>query len=89
MPANTKSPCIRHVTTGKKWLADIVGSDTFETDDSYAGSISTAGVFTAPATLTYAFHYAGNITGAIFVLNTVPYVFGRVKRWVKFYGRRA
>ncbi len=87
--ANTKSPCAGTVKSPKIWLADIVGSDTFETDDNFAGTISNTGVFTAPAALTYAVYYSGQTTGAAFAASNSPYCSGVLRQFVKFYGRRA
>ncbi len=89
VPATSKSPCAGTVVCPRHSLADVVGSPTFATDDSYAGSINSTGVFTSPATLTYMVFYFGTITGAIWVANTAPYLSGTFHQYVKFYGRRA
>jgi hypothetical protein len=88
VPANTKSPCLKHVKVGKVMLADLVGSDTFETDDNYAGTISSSGVPTTPADVTTSFVIMTKTDSAAFTASTSPYLAGTMLQWVKFYGRR-
>ncbi len=89
VPGTGLAPSAGKVKCNKQWLADVVGTDTFASDDSYAGTVSTSGVFTAPSALTYTAYYAGLITGAAYGASNSPYVSGRLFQFVKFYGRRA
>jgi len=69
-------------------ITDVVGSDSAQTDEDFAGTVSTAGVFADPARLTYAILYQGLISGSAFTANTSPTFEVELLQWVKFYERR-
>ncbi len=69
-------------------ITDVVGSDSAQTDEDFAGAVSTAGVFSDPARLTYAIFYQGLISGSAFGASTSPTFEVELLQWVKFYERR-
>ncbi len=82
-----KSPCMGSVKTPKIWTTDVVGTDAPMVEENYVGGVNSAGVYTAPASLTYATYASGLATGT-FAASSSPYLFGKMTQWVKFYARR-
>lgn len=86
VPGSSKSPCILH---GGSYfsMSRIVGQKEYEQELNYAGTIDSAGVFTAPSELTYLTFYQGLVTGT-FTANTAVQISLMLQQYVKFYDKR-
>ncbi len=86
---NTDSPNVGSMKDSSFSIIDVAATDAVMTDDKYVGSISSSGVFTSPATQTFAiFHYA-QVDGTNFSANSAPLIRVKMTQWVKFFSRRS
>ena len=69
-------------------ISEIVGSDAVHTDDKFAGTINTMGVFSSPTTQTYMIFHQSQIDGTNFPTLSNVLIRVRLTQWVRLYGRR-
>ncbi len=85
IPANTLSPCVLNPATEYHVLHQITGNNNYLTDDDYAGTASTLGVFTDPSNLTYCTVLANLFTAGAQTANNSPHVTVELVQFVKFF----
>lgn len=87
VPASTKSPCVIRGTKSFQ-MARIIGEKEYQQDDSYAGTVDSAGVFTSPADLTYITFYQAPSGGGSFTAGNAVRVQFIIEQFVRFYDKR-
>ncbi len=87
VPSSSKSPCILHAGSFYN-MSRIVGQKEYEQEANYAGTIDSAGVFTAPSDLTYITFYQGLVTGT-FTAGTAAQISLMLQQYVRFYDKRS
>ncbi len=88
VPANTTSPCHVLNRSMSHSIRSIVGSNEVATDDNYAGTVNTSGVFSDPAKPVYLIFYTGPTAGGSMVAGEAPRITGTITSWVRFYDKR-
>jgi len=68
-------------------MSRIVGQKEYEQELNYAGTIDSAGAFTAPSELTYLTFYQGLVSGT-FTASTAVQISLMLQQYVKFYDKR-
>ncbi len=86
VPGSGKSPCIIHAGSYYS-MSRIVGQKEYEQEINYAGTIDSAGVFTAPSELTFLTFYQGLVSGA-FTAGTAVQISLMLQQYVRFYDKR-
>jgi len=89
IPANTKSPCHVVVPWTRRRMINIIGSTEYETNDTYVGTSTTAGVFSDPADLIYLTLAASLTVPAAQTASNSPSVVLHIEKEVEFFDPRS